>query len=149
MYIHSLAVKRQRKGPMELVPEVILTETEGVQGDCRGGGGFLYGRQVTVISLEQWQEACLEIGATLPEHTRRANVCIGGHSFGPEDKGNKIYLYSGAVLEITGETKPCKRMDEIKPGLRKALEPNWRGGVTCRVLYGGPLATDQLCSIGQ
>ena len=32
-------------------------------------------------------------------------------------------------------------MDEAYPGLLKALYPEWRGGVTCRVLSGGAIAT--------
>ena len=35
-------------------------------------------------------------------------------------------------LEVTGETDPCERMEEIQPGLFQALAPGWRGGVTCR-----------------
>jgi len=31
-------------------------------------------------------------------------------------------------------------MDEASPGLREALEPDWRGGVCCRVLKGGLIA---------
>jgi MOSC domain-containing protein YiiM len=33
------------------------------------------------------------------------------------------------------------RMEEAYPGLLKALYPEWRGGVTCRVLSGGAIAT--------
>ena len=43
-------------------------------------------------------------------------------------------------LEVSGETDPCGRMDELEPGLRAALEPDWRGGVCCRVLHGGAVA---------
>ena len=43
------------------------------------------------------------------------------------------------ILEITGETTPCQLMDENYPGLQKALEPNWNGGVTCRVIKGGEI----------
>ena len=41
------------------------------------------------------------------------------------------------MLEITYPTTPCKRMDEAREGLMRALYPEWRGGVTCRVLEGG------------
>ncbi len=149
MFIYGIAVKRQRKDPLELVEQVSITERDGIVGDCRGGGGVLRRRQVTVISLEQWEEACREIGKELPFSSRRAGICVSGYSFGPQDKGKKIYLGSGGVvLEITGETKPCSRMDEITPGLRKALEPNWRGGATCRVIYGGDLMQNQVSSVG-
>jgi len=42
-------------------------------------------------------------------------------------------------LKITGETTPCKRMDELFPGLKNALVPNWHGGVTCKVIKGGAI----------
>ena len=32
------------------------------------------------------------------------------------------------------ETAPCERMDEQHQGLRAALTPDWRGGVSCKVL---------------
>ena len=44
------------------------------------------------------------------------------------------------VLEITYPTTPCKRMDEARDGLMGAIYPDWRGGVTCRVLEGGRVA---------
>ncbi len=127
---------------MRQMKEVLVTKESGIVGDFRGGGGMLRRRQVTVISFEQWQEACREIGYALPTFSRRANVCITGHSFGPEDEG-KLIRFPDVTLEITGETKPCHRMDDVSPGLRKALTPNWRGGVTCRVIKGGILKRDQ------
>ena len=42
-----------------------------------------------------------------------------------------------ALLEVTGETDPCVRMDDAKPGLFAALEKDSRGGVCCRVVEGG------------
>ena len=44
------------------------------------------------------------------------------------------------VLEVTYPTTPCQRMDEAREGLMRALYPDWRGGVTCRVLEGGRVA---------
>jgi MOSC domain-containing protein YiiM len=31
-------------------------------------------------------------------------------------------------------------MDEARAGLKKALYPDWRGGITCRVSEGGRIA---------
>ena len=38
------------------------------------------------------------------------------------------------------QTYPCARMEEAQAGLLSALAKDWRGGVTCRVLEGGPIA---------
>jgi MOSC domain-containing protein YiiM len=42
-----------------------------------------------------------------------------------------------AVLEVTQETQPCSVMEAAHRGLRRALKPEWRGGVCCRVVKGG------------
>ena len=46
---------------------------------------------------------------------------------------------SALVLDITGQTNPCSRMEEAHKGLLSALHPHWRGGVTCRVREGGAI----------
>ncbi len=40
-----------------------------------------------------------------------------------------------AVLEVTGPCEPCRRMEEIRPGLQQELRG--RRGVLCRVVRGG------------
>ena len=42
-------------------------------------------------------------------------------------------------IELVGETTPCRRMDEVAPGLESALRKNWRGGAFGRVVAGGVL----------
>ena len=51
----------------------------------------------------------------------------------PKREGVKLSI--GALeLEVGMETAPCERMDEQHQGLTAALQPDWRGGVACRVL---------------
>ena len=51
------------------------------------------------------------------------------------------------LLEVTYPTTPCARMDEARAGLR-ALHPEWRGGVTCKVLEGGRVAIGDNVTVG-
>lgn len=144
MWIWGIAIKPQKRGPMEEVASVMVTAQDGIEGDCRGRGGTSRKRQVTVLSLFQWEQACAELGKALPWTLRRANVLVKGISnpelrFGPDNVGRKLYLASGLVLQVTGETDPCSRMDEAYPGLKDALSKDWRGGVTCRVEEEGRL----------
>lgn len=107
----------------------------GVARDVRGLPGK---RQVTVLSEEAFNEACTELGATLPWTIRRANLLISGINL--ENSKGKSLEIGDVVLEITGETDPCYRMDEQFEGLKDALQPNWRGGVTCRVVSEGNIS---------
>ena len=65
---------------------------------------------------------------------RRANLLVNALPL-EQSKGKKIHI-GDAILEITGETDPCHRMESLHPGLFKALAKGWRGGVTCRVVRG-------------
>lgn len=128
----GIAVKQQRKGEVSLHDEAMLSLNSGVVGDWRGNPGL---RQVTLMSLADWQAACTELGVELPWHTRRANLLVDAL---PLVQSTGLHIVLGdAVLEITGETDPCERMEQAHPGLFQALEPNWRGGVTCRVVAKG------------
>ena len=137
MNIIAIAVKPEKRGPMHLIDWATVEVANGIVGDCRGGGGLTRERQVTILSQPQWEEAYTELGTRLRWTVRRANLYVNGIVFGPQHVGKTLFLGDNVQVEITGETEPCKRMDEAYPGLRKALTPNWRAGVTCRVLVGG------------
>ena len=129
----AIAVRRRSRGTMQELAEAEVTLDGGVGDDFRGRAGR---RQVTVLSLESWQAACRELGQPeLPWTTRRANLLVTG-----VDLAAAGVLRIGEVeLEVTGETAPCERMEEACPGLRAALTPAWRGGVTCRVRQPGAM----------
>lgn len=120
-----------------------VTAEAGVAGDFRGRPGR---RQVTVLSREDWTDACHELDRDLPWTTRRANLLVGGFRFGPASVG-QILSIGDLRLEITGETDPCERMTAACPGLREALTPDWRGGVCCRVLSGAEIRIDDPASL--
>ena len=101
-------------------------------------GGRRGDRQVTMLAREDWQKACGLLGATLPWTLRRANLLVEGIALA-ESAGTRVRI-GDLVLEVTGECGPCTRMDEQHEGLTAVLQPEWRGGVTCRVVSGGRIA---------
>ena len=134
----SIAKRAKSRASMETIQQARVTKTAGIEGDFRGKPGK---RQVTLLSLKAWQEACNAISAQdLPWTTRRANLLIEGIAFGPNDVGAQVQI-GELVLEVTRETDPCSRMDKQHLGLTEALLPNWRGGVCCRVIADGTIAT--------
>lgn len=126
----AIAYKTVKRGPMKEVLCANVTQHSGVEKDVFGRPGK---RQVTVLSVQQWQAACQSINADLVWTIRRANLLVDGLSFSPADVGKQLRI-GDLSLEITGETDPCKKMEMAHPGLELALTPDWRGGVTCRVL---------------
>ena len=128
----AIATKNAKRAPMVLKEETIITTEKGVNGDHRGKPGE---RQVTVVSQISWDKACQELHNTVPWIARRANLLIDGFTL--EDKAGYYLQVGDSVLKITGETKPCDRMDEFFNGLQEALRPEWRAGVTCKVIKSG------------
>ena len=128
----GIAVKPRRKGVLSTHDEAQITLQNGVIGDWRGKPGK---RQVTLMSLSDWQHACAELGVDLPWETRRANLVVDDLPL-YQTTGARIVI-GDVLLEVTGETEPCERMEEAQPGLYAALDSHWRGGVTCRVLANG------------
>jgi MOSC domain-containing protein YiiM len=124
---------------METVDQVRVTVEEGLHGDFRGSlKPGRNKRQVTVMSAESWRDTLHDLGANVPWEQRRVNLLVEGLAL-EETAGVRIIFDSGLVLEVTGECDPCTRMEEIAPGLKAALLPRWRGGVTTRVIESGPI----------
>lgn len=130
----GIAIKTKSRAAMKPLEEASIGLDIGVKGDYRGNPGP---RQVTVLARESWDAVCRELDASLAWTTRRANLLVEGVNL--ENSCGKRLRIGAAELEITGETVPCARMDEQHPGLREALVPSWRGGVTCRVMVQGVL----------
>lgn len=133
--LEAIAIRRVSRAPMQELDRAQVTLEAGVADDGRGSPGE---RQVTVLSREAWRAACAEVGAELPWTLRRANLLVSGLEL-EASQGGRLEI-GGTTLEVTGETDPCRVMDRQHPGLRAVLEPNWRGGVTCRVVCGGAIA---------
>ena len=142
MTAHLIGIARRAisRVPMEILTEGLITFEAGLTGDFRGAK--FKSRQITILTREDWEAALLDLaelmGASdLPWTTRRANLYVEGIRL-PRAKGG-ILRIGPVVMEITGQTNPCHRMDEAHKGLLSALHPAWRGGVTCTVREGGPI----------
>ena len=127
-------IKRFHRGPMDAVERAELRAGRGLAGNANQGGR----RQVTVIARGRWDHVNETLADDVDPSLRRANVLVSGIDLA-HTRGRVLRLGS-CRLRINGETRPCERMDEAWPGLRKALEPEWRGGVYAEVLDDGEIA---------
>ena len=131
----GIARRDKPRAPMEMLQRADVTTEAGIVGDCRG---VVEDRQVTLIFREDWEAACRALGRELPWVTRRANLLVEGLTHFKR-VGAQLRVGS-ALLEITEENPPCRLMDILAEGLLVALQPDWRGGVACRVLQDGTVA---------
>jgi len=134
----GIARRPERRAPMEEIDAGEIGVESGLEGDHKGPK--FPRRRITVLAIEDWRRALAELSdlagpVPLPWTVRRANLLVEGVRL-PRAAG-AILEIGPVALEVTFPTQPCRRMDEAHPGLLKALHPDWRGGVTCRVLAGG------------
>jgi MOSC domain-containing protein YiiM len=133
----GIARRAMRRAPMAEIAEGRISVEAGLEGDFKGAK--YPRRQITVLAREAWSAAVAEIGAgDLPWTARRANLLVADVAL-PRAAGG-ILRIGPVVIEVTGQTYPCGRMEEVHAGLLKALARGWRGGVTARVLEGGRIA---------
>jgi len=140
----GIATRIEKRAPMVVYASAKVTFDKGIGDDSRG---LIKGdRQVTIMTVEGWEAACQELDRNLHWTVRRANIIIEGVDL-ENTKGNLLKI-GNFMLEITGELKPCYRMDEQKVGLTQALTPNWRGGVMCKILSEGVVNEQDEVTLG-
>jgi MOSC domain-containing protein YiiM len=131
----GIAVRDKHRAPMQTREDALISVGAGVEGDFKG---IKHPRRgVSVLSREAWEAALAELGdaSDLDWTARRANLLVEGVAL-PRAIGGVVRI-GPAVIEVTYPTTPCRRMDEAKAGLLRALYPDWRGGITAKVLEGG------------
>lgn len=116
---------------MDAVPRAELRAERGIVGNAEQGGR----RQITLLEQGAWEAVIEELAHELEPAARRANLLVSGLPLA-ESRG-KILRVGACRLQINGETRPCARMDEALPGLRRVLSVAWRGGVFAEVLDDG------------
>jgi MOSC domain-containing protein YiiM len=129
----EIATHNEKGADMVICASTRISPEYGVGDDYRGV--IRDDRQVSVLTLENWNESCKELGKKLHWTTRRANILVGDIELA--NSTGMILKIGEAFLEITGELKAGRGMDKQIEGLSKVLKPNWRGGVRCKVLQGG------------
>lgn len=144
----GIARHKRPKAPMETVDHVHVGLDTGIAGDFRGAvrPGKSGKRQVTMLSLADWNAALALIGTPVAWDQRRANLLVDGLDL-PRAKGARIGIGDTLILEITGECDPCRRMEALAPGLELALKPEWRGGRTMKVIAAGEIRLGDVVAI--
>jgi MOSC domain-containing protein YiiM len=132
--LEALWVKRFKRGPMDPKTTARLVAGRGIEGNANQGGK----RQVTVISAEAWKRVSEELGRPADPSWRRANLLVSGVDL-RESRG-KMLRVGPVKISVSGETRPCERMDEACQGLRTVLASEWRGGVFGEVLDDGEVS---------
>jgi len=127
---------------MALAESISLTPENGVIGDH----GTSKRRQVSLLDVNAWDVACLEVGTSLPWTTRRANILVQFDGTDLQSLVGCSIQLGTAHVEVIGEVTPCHFMDAAHDGLKDALASDWRGGVYARIIESGVVVPNDAIS---
>jgi MOSC domain-containing protein YiiM len=142
----GIASCNEQGAPMVVLASAKVTIEKGIGDDYRGAKEDTRDRQVTVMTEENWNLACQELGTKLHWTTRKANIIISGLDL--ENSTGGILKVGNFFLEITGKLPVGNNMDKQYMGLKDALKPGWRSGVTAKVVQGGIVFEDDEVLLG-
>ena len=154
--LERILLRSEKRGAVESASEAIAISGQGLQGDHQASGrtprSGLSKRQVTLIQSEH-----LPVIAALADHTGvepaalRRNLVIAGLNLLAAralfaDCPLVLRIGDEVQLEITGPCEPCSRMEStLGPGGYNAMRGH--GGVTAKVLAGGPLRVGDIVTV--
>jgi MOSC domain-containing protein YiiM len=140
-----IGLRPARRAPVQPVAQAMLEVGNGLVGDRYASAGGA--RQVTLIAAEHLAAIAAFLGrAALPPELLRRNLVIEGVNL-LALKGRRFRL-GGALLEHSGECHPCSRMEEVL-GVGGYNAVRGHGGITARVLAGGPIALGDALRAGE
>lgn len=117
---------------MKAVDELRVVCRTGIEHNADWGGR----RQVTILEKERWDAMMADLGhPDVDPSARRANVLVSRCDLA--DSKHRILHLGEVRIEIMGETRPCERMDQAHPGLRRAMAAPWNGGAYGIILDDG------------
>ena len=129
----SIQLKVGHRAPMKFVESARMIENYGIEGDRHAiSEGVRTKRQVLLTDEETLAKFGLSRGDI------RENITATGIDLHSLKEGDRVSLGDDAVVEITGHCAPCARMDEIRDGLRVALEG--QRGMLATVITGGEVS---------
>ena len=122
--LEAIWIKTAHGGAMQPVSEAKTEKNKGLVGDTNFGRSK---RQVTFIEKEVFDLLRDRLGDSIGPEMRRANFMVTGVEL--KETVGRILSVGDLKVKISGETKPCKIMDDACQGLREALVDEWKGGV--------------------
>lgn len=117
------------RAPLKAVDRVVALAEQGLEGDRHARPGSR--RQVLLMESEVLEALGLEPGDV------REQVTVRGLGLDRLPFGARLQV-GDVVLEVAGPCAPCERMNEVRPGLKDALEG--RRGRFVRVVAAGTFA---------
>ncbi|MBI1799898.1 MAG: MOSC domain-containing protein [Candidatus Eisenbacteria bacterium] len=134
--IVALFVNTASRAPLTVRERVQALENRGIEGDRHAKSDSR--RSILLMDQEGLDHLRLKPGDV------REQVTVRGLDLYSLAEGARLRVGS-AVLEIMGPCRPCERMEELRPGLRAALEG--RRGRFARVATPGGFAVGDALAV--